>query len=108
MTRRTWTVERIARLAFLVGMGRSVEAIAADPLVHTSPASVYRQANRLGLSIPETRGTIRFQMPGNLSEALEAEAHKRGMSVDALCLALMIESAKSPALIPNILDEEAA
>ena len=49
--RRPWTRERLVRLGFLFGQGRTTAEIARDPLVGSSQLEVLQQAYRYGLII---------------------------------------------------------
>lgn len=103
-TQRPWTRDRVARLGFLVGRGLDTEQVARDPTVATSPGNVRRQANRFGLAL---RDSAERRLPAEVGERLDAAAARRGLSRERLIRSLVLAAASDPALIDNILDDDA-
>ena len=101
---RPWSRERIARLGFLVGRGLDVALVASDPAVDTTPGNVRRQARRFGLAMREETA---LRLPAEVRARLDAAAARRGLARDRLIRALLIAAGSDPALIDNILDDDA-
>lgn len=101
---RSWTLDRVARLGFLVGVGLDVQGIAQDPAVDTTPGNVRRQVNRFGLAL---RDTVDRRLSPEICERLDVAARRRGLSREGLIHTLVIAAGSDPALIDNILDDDA-
>ena len=102
---RAWTQERIARLGFLVGVGRTADEIGADPIIRSTPNNIYRQTQRFGLSLKGPHDY--FANHKDAKAAFDAAAQRRGMTRDELVKQIVLILGKEPALIDNILDDDA-
>ncbi len=81
---KAWSNRRIARLGFLLGLGRDAKQIARDTIVNSTPGAVHKQTAELNLC-------FRLPVEGaplNLSAAhmayYDAEAKKRGLHTEHL------------------------
>lgn len=99
---KTWTHARVARLAFLVGLGCDSREIAADAIVAVKPAAVRRQARRLGLALRAAAGP---RLPYAILSRYEAAALRRGTHRDALIHRILLNAGSDDDLIDNILDD---
>lgn len=99
-----WTAERIARLGYLIGLGRDAKAVAADPIVATRVNNVYRQAGRFGLAF-RSADTEGVYLPDALACRFDAAAAARGFTRDRMIRLLLTTIAEDVALIDAILDD---
>lgn len=99
-----WSVERVARLGFLVGQGWDAKRVAGDPLIASTPNNVHRQAQRFGLAFRDAPlGALR--LPPEAGALYDAAAAKRGLTREGLIRVLLITAASEDGLIDNILDD---
>lgn len=98
MKRTHWTDERIARLGFLVGLGRCGYEIANDRIISTTRNNVYREAHRFGLSFRAAALALK-------TDPINRAAKRRGITPEQLEERLLAEIRAAPALIDNILDD---
>src|ERR1700757_3027288 len=101
-----WTLERVARLGFLLGSGWDQKRIASDPIISCSLENVQCQANRYGLSLRDMSvSTYMRRLSPQHMAAFDAASAKRGITRQSLIRRLLIEMAEEPNLIENILDD---
>jgi hypothetical protein len=101
--KKCWTRERVARLAFLVGIGWDAKRIAADALIESTPNNVHRQADRFGLSFRAVTG-IGMALKREIVAGLTKAAEKRRVTPEALAnhlLAIIV----ADDLVDGILDD---
>lgn len=103
-TLRPWTRDRVARLGFLIGLGLDAEGIAHDPVIHSSPGNVRRQANRFGLALREAEDR---RLSPEICDRLDTAARRRGLSREELIRTLVLVAGSDPSLLDNILDDDA-
>lgn len=104
---RRWPARRIAWACFLCGQGVSYEAIAVDPWVRSSAASVRRQLNRLGVRIRDVAsGDVRFNASKPAFAAFEAAAARRGITPAELMRRTVEILGRDGALLDNVLDDQ--
>lgn len=104
---RRWPARRIAWACFLCGQGSSYEAIAADPWVRSSAASVRRQLNRLGVRIRDVaNGDVRFNASKPAFSAFEVAAAHRGVTPAELMRRTVEILGRDAALLDNVLDDQ--
>ncbi|MGO9007590.1 MAG: hypothetical protein ACLQIQ_08715 [Beijerinckiaceae bacterium] len=101
-----WTIERVARLGFLIGQGFDATRVAEDPLIDTTANNVYRQALRFGLAFREL-SPARVNLPPEAAFIYDLAAEKRGLTREALIRQLVLTAGRDPNLIRNILDDGA-
>jgi hypothetical protein len=99
-----WNLKRAARLGYLAGRGLSVESIMADHVIATRSERAVRCADSrwglaLGISSPFT-----ILLPLEDRLALECTAELRGMSTNALALAI-VRTVVREQLIDAVLDD---
>lgn len=99
-----WRKERIARLGFLVGRGKSADEIAIE--LGTSSSSVCQQANRLGLLFRDVTNELVVTLSPRAAEVLSAEAKARDCTAAELVKRILEICATEPHLLGNILDDE--
>ena len=99
-----WSIERVARLGFLIGQGWDARRVAGDPLVASTANNVYRQAQRFGLAFRDAP-TGFHRLPGDAGCLYDAAAAKRGLTREGLIRVLLITAASDASLIDNILDD---
>jgi hypothetical protein len=95
--------ERIARLGFLVGRGKSATEIAIE--FGTSSNDVYQQADRLGLSFRDVTNELVVTPSPRAAEVLSAEAKARNITTAELVKRIFEICAAEPHLLGNILDD---
>ena len=100
---RRWTGERIARLGFLIGLGRDANRVAEDPIVASTPNNVHRQAHRFGLAFRSVETA--WNLPPSAAAYYQAAAAKRSLTREAIIRLLLLEVAADPNLFDNILDD---
>jgi hypothetical protein len=98
-----WSGERIARLAYLVGCGKSANEISFDPLVRATPNAIYKMMGRLNLRFREVQRAVTVQLGPAEFAALEAEASKRRMTPDSLA-ARVVATCASDKLFGAVID----
>lgn len=104
---RRWPARRIAWASFLCGQGVSYEAIAADPWIQSSAASVRRQLNRLGVRIRDVaNGDIRFNASRSALGTFDAAAARRGITHTELIRRTVEILGRDGALLENVLDDQ--
>lgn len=104
---RRWPARRIAWASFLCGQGVSYEAIAADPWIGSSAASVRRQLNRLGIRIRDVAsGDTRFNISKAALATFDAAAVRRGVTHAELIRRTVELLGRDGALLENVLDDE--
>ncbi|MBN9084345.1 MAG: hypothetical protein J0I16_22770 [Rhizobiales bacterium] len=104
---RRWPARRIAWASFLCGQGVSYEAIAADPWICSSTASVRRQLNRLGVRIRDVaNGDIRFNVSRLTLGTFDAAAARRGVTHTELIRRTVEILGRDAALLDNVLDDQ--
>ncbi len=79
-----WTGERIARLAYLVGIGKSANEISFDPLVAATPNAIYKIMSRLNLRFRDVPHSVLIRLNPVDYAALDAEADRRRMTPDGV------------------------
>lgn len=94
--RTAWTMERVARLGFLAGLGWDGYQVAIE--LSTSRVNLYRQAKRVGISFREA-AQVRD------GSAISLAARKRNLTPAALIAKMLKEMESYPTLIDNILDD---
>ncbi len=99
-----WTAERVARLGFLMGLGWDVKRIAQDFIIHSTPANVYRHAQKFGLSF-RTANVMGVPFPESFFPVLDEAALRRGITRERLVQYLLETIVREPILIDNILDD---
>lgn len=104
-----WPVPRLARAAYLYGLGKSVDDIAADIFIQTTPASVKRALKRAGVYVgPETPpGEFSFNLDRKRADVWEAAAARRHTTMPFLLRKVAEIVADDPPLLDNILDDGA-
>ena len=102
--RTRWSLDRVARLGFLVGQGFDARYIADDPMIASTRNNVHRQVHRFGLAFREA---IALRLPAQALDHLDAAAIRRGLSRGALMRAVLLAAASEQALLDNILDDGA-
>jgi hypothetical protein len=98
-----WTGERIARLAFLVGIGWDAKRIAADALILSTPNNVHRQAQRFGLSF-RVASSVGVGLKREIIAGLKEAAERRKVTPEALAnqlLGILV----SENLLSSVLDD---
>lgn len=104
---RRWPARRVAWASFLCGQGVSYEAIAADPWIGSSAASVRRQLNRLGIRIRDVAsGDTRFNVSKPALATFDAAAARRGVTHAELIRRTVEILGRDGALLENVLDDE--
>ncbi|WP_139267424.1 MULTISPECIES: hypothetical protein [unclassified Beijerinckia] len=104
---RRWPMRRIAWACFLCGQGVSYEAIATDPWVRSSAASVRRQLNRLGVRIRDVvGGDVRFNASKAAFAVFEVAAARRGVTPAELMRRTVEILGRDAALLDNVLDDQ--
>jgi hypothetical protein len=88
-----WTVERVGRLGFLIGIGYDSAELAE--YFRTTQNNIFRQCSRFKLSLCGAR-----------NDAFNLAAKKRGIGRGALLDQLLLEIRMAPVLIDNILDDD--
>ena len=101
-----WTIERVARLGFLIGQGFDATRVAEDPLIDTTPNNVHRQAHRFGLAFREL-SPARVNLPPETAFIYDIAAEKRGLTREALIRQLVLTAGRDPNLLRNVLDDGA-
>jgi hypothetical protein len=101
-----WTVERIARLGFLIGQGFDAARVADDPLIDTTPNNVHRQAHRFGLAFRDHSPAV-VNLPPEMAFFYDVAAEKRGLTREALIRQLVLTAGRDPNLLQNVLDDGA-
>jgi len=103
MVEMGWTEKRIARLAFLVGVGRRARDIAID--MDVSENSVFHQAARLTLHFRTVPNALIILLSPVACETFTKAAESRRMTPEKLLTIIAEICAAEPHLIQNILDE---
>jgi hypothetical protein len=104
-TKSGWNDRRNARLAFLIGRGKTARQIAADPDVNTSSNAVYQQARRLGLRFRDVPNEFVVSLSPLAAETFTAAAKRRSITSPELLKRLVEICALEPHLLGNILDD---
>ncbi len=99
-----WSGERIARLGFLIGLGWDAKRIARDFIIHSTPANIYRQAQKFGLSFLAAN-VLGAPVSEKSLVTFDLAANRRGLSREGLVRLLVQTIAQEPLLIDNILDD---
>ena len=95
--RQRWTAERIARLGFLAGQGRTAKQIARDPLIRSTPNNVFRQSSRFGIYLSEApQGELRLRLPLATRAAFDQAASVAQLRTDAFLRRMLIGLAADP------------
>lgn len=102
--RYVWTEARIARLGLLVGQGKSINEIASDEGISSTPEAVYKQAQRLGLSF-RTTGYLLIALSEAANASMGQAARRRNISIGELVKRLLETCSCEPALVSNVLDD---
>jgi hypothetical protein len=103
ITRKYQDGERIFRLGFLVGLGWDARRIANDKIIMSTHNCVHRQVQRYGGHFREEG--MRVELTQDAAGHFDKAAYKRGMSREKLIQVLLLEIAKDPNLLDNILDD---
>jgi hypothetical protein len=98
-----WPKQRIARLGFLVGRGKSADEIATE--LETSSNNVSQQANRLGLLFRDPDEIVVTLSPP-AAKVLSDEAKARDCTVAELVKRILEICATEEHLLGNILDDD--
>jgi hypothetical protein len=101
-----WTVERVARLGFLIGQGFDAIRVADDPLIDTTPNNVHRQAHRFGLAFRDHSPAV-VNLPPEAAFIYDVAAEKRGVTREALIRQLVLTAGRDASLLQNVLDDGA-
>jgi hypothetical protein len=104
LRKRRWTIERIARLRFLVGIGWNANRIADDPVIATTPNNVHRHAHKFGISFRAATPTI-CSLPPAATSYFAAAGARRGITRAEMIRRLLLEVASDPNLLDNIIDD---
>ena len=104
-----WPVARLTRAAFLYGLGKTVEEIAADIFIQSSPTSVRRALQRAGVYVgPQAPpGDYSFELDRRRASVWEVAAARRHTTMPFLVRKVAEIVADDPALLDNILDDGA-
>ena len=95
--RQPWSREKDAMFCLFVGQGRSAQSIADDPYIQASVDMVYKQAQRLGLSLQNRpRGQVIIRLPAATLAAYEAAAVREGLTRDALIQRRLMKGPSDP------------
>lgn len=102
-----WPVSRLARAAQLFGMGWSLEEIAEDPFVSSSPRRVRSALKRAKIFIEDAPlpGRYRLDLPRKHSEVWRLAAARRHTTTEALLRKIAEVLAEEPNYIDNIIDD---
>lgn len=102
-----WPIQRLARAAQLFGMGWSLEEIAEDPLVMSSPRRVRAALKRAKIFIEDAPlpGRYRLDLARKHSEVWRLAAARRHTTAEALLRRIAEIMADEPTYIENILDD---
>jgi hypothetical protein len=102
-----WPVPRVARAAYLYGLGKTVEEIAADIFIQASPIGVTRALKRAGVYVgtQAPAGVQSFHLDKRRSAAWEAAAARRATTMPVLLRKVAEILADDLTLLDNILDD---
>lgn len=79
-----WNAVRIARLAYLVGLGKTAAEISFDDIVRATPNAIYKMMARLGLKFRDVPEIVAVRISDVERAALRVEANRRKMTPEAL------------------------
>jgi hypothetical protein len=106
LSKKHWTRQRVARLAFMIGARIPVDRIAEDPIVTTTSQNVYQQAHRLGLVISGEKG-VWISLPRDTSDAFARAATRRSLTIEGMIRLFIIAGGQDAGLIDNVVDDGA-
>ena len=99
-----WNKARIFRLGFLVGAGLDAQRIAKDPIISSNASNVYRQVARFGGNFHDA-DDMGVMLTAEAASCFDKHASRRGLTREKLIQAILLEIAKEPNLLDNILDD---
>jgi hypothetical protein len=104
-TPRPWKAPRLARAAFLAGMGCSMAEIAVDLGVKSQPRMVEHRLKEVGIAPPDGRRMAIVRLPDDMAPIVSAAQAHNLKPLDLISKIIAIV-ATEPGLIDRILDNE--